>query len=282
MLQVLPPAVSPFASITVNIDPTLFRIGHLHVGWYGIAVALAITAGLLVARHEARRRQLDPDAVLAVGGSAVAGGLAGARLLFVVDHWSRFSGSPLDFLAFQEGGLAIQGAVIGGLVAGGLYARRLRLPVLVFADAAAPAVILGQAIGRLGCFVTGDALGSATSLPWGVRYVNPASMAPQLGVALQPVFAYEALLDLAVFGVLWAFRKRVTRPGRLFALYLGLYAIGKFGVTFLRQERIWAWGMQEAQFLAVALFAGAVAFWFVGLLRNPEPATARATAGSEG
>ncbi|MBI5946967.1 MAG: prolipoprotein diacylglyceryl transferase [Chloroflexi bacterium] len=282
MLQVLPSAARPFAAITVDIDPALLRVGHLHIGWYGIAVALAIAAGLLVARREARRRQLDPDAVLAVGGWAVAGGLVGARLLFVVDHWSRFRGSPLDVIAFQEGGLAIQGAVIGGLVAGGLYARHARLPVLAFADAAAPAVILGQAIGRFGCLVTGDALGAPTSLPWGVRYVNPAAMAPQLGVPFQPVFAYEALFDVAVFALLWTIRKRVTRPGRLFALYLGLYAIGKFGVTFLRQERTWAWGMQEAQFLALALLAGAVAFWALGLLRNMGPAAARAAVGSEG
>ena len=282
MTQILPSATVPILSITVDINPVLVRIGHFHVGWYGLAIGLAITVALLVVRREAPRRGLDPDAVLRVAGWAVAGGLVGARVLFVVDHWPAYASEPLSSLAFQEGGLAIQGALLGGFVAAFLYARYARLPVLTLADAAAPAVVLGQAIGRLGCLVTGDALGGPTSLPWGLRYVNPAAMAPELGVALQPVFAYEALWDLAVFALLLALRKRVRQPGRLFAVYLGLYAAGKFALTFLREERTWAWGLQEAQFLAVALLAGALALWFVGVRQDARPAPLRAVAGSRG
>ena len=282
MARFLTPAVSLFASITIDIDPVLVRIGHIHVGWYGIAIALAITVALLVVRREARRRGLNPDAVLPVAGWAVAGGLVGARALFVLDHWSTYASDPLRSFAVQQGGLAIQGALLGGFVAALLYARRARLPVLVLADAAAPAVVLGQAIGRLGCLVTGDALGEPTSLPWGLSYVNPAAMAPQLGVALQPVFAYEALLDLAVFALLWALRTRVRQPGRLFALYLGLYAVGKFGLTFFRQERVWAWGLQEAQFLAVVLLSAALAFWIFGVLQGERATSASAPAASQG
>ncbi len=161
------PEARPFASITIDIDPVLVHIGHFALGWYGIAIALAITVAVLVVRHEARRRGLDPELVLPVAGWAVAGGLAGGRLLFVLDHWSTYAADPMRSLAFQEGGLAIQGALLGGVVAGVLAARRGHLPVLTLADAAAPAVVLGQAIGRLGCLVTGDALGDSTSLPWG-------------------------------------------------------------------------------------------------------------------
>jgi phosphatidylglycerol---prolipoprotein diacylglyceryl transferase len=271
-----------FASITIDIDPVLFRLGHLHVGWYGVAVALAVAVALLVVRSEARRRQLDPDEVMRVAGWAVIGGFVGARLLFVLDHWSTYAADPMRSFAVQEGGLAIQGALLGGFVAAFLYARHARLPVLTLADAAAPAVVVGQAIGRLGCLVTGDALGAPTSLPWGVRYINPAAMAPQLGVALQPVFAYEALWDLAILAVLWTLRGRVRQPGRLFAVYLGLYAAGKFALTFLREERTWAWGLQEAQFLAVVLLLGALAFWLFGVRQNTQPAPVRATAGSQG
>ncbi len=99
-------------------------------------------------------------------------------------------------------------------------------------------------------------------------------MAPRLGVALQPVFAYEAVWDLAIFAILWALRGRVRQPGRLFAIYLGLYAAGKFALTFLREERIWAWGLQEAQFLAVGLLLGALGFWIFGssrMIEQPRP-----------
>jgi phosphatidylglycerol:prolipoprotein diacylglycerol transferase len=280
--QLPSPAFSLFASITIDINPVLVSIGHLHLRWYGIAVGLAIAVALLVARSEARRRSLDANVVLPVAMWAVVGGFVGARLLFVLDHWSTYAADPLRSFAVQEGGLAIQGALIGGFVSAFLYARSARLPVLTLADLAAPAVVLGQAVGRLGCLVTGDALGAPTSLPWGVVYVNPAAMAPQLGVALQPVFAYEALLDLAVFALLWRVRTRVQQPGRLFALYLGLYAAGKFGLTFFRQERVWAWGLQEAQFVAMVLVIGAGAFWLLGVLRGTRAATATASAGSPG
>ena len=244
-----------FGIITVGLDPTLFRIGHLHVGWYGLAVAAAIGAGLWVANHEVRRRGLPHDAVWSVGIWVAAGGFAGARLLHVGDRWSEYSGDPLGILAFQRGGLAIEGALIGGLVAGVLAALVNRIPVLPLADAVAPGAILGQAIGRLGCLVTGDALGGPTSLPWGVAYTNSGSMAKELGVAYQPVFAYEALWDLVVLAILWRLRHRLARPGALFGSYLMLYAVGKFGVTFLRDERVWLAGLQQAHLLAIVLFA---------------------------
>jgi len=261
----------PFGSITVGLDPTLFRIGHLHVGWYGLAVAAAIGAGLWVAHHEARRRGLPHDAVWSVGIWVAAGGFVGARLLHVVDRWSQYSGDPLGILAFQRGGLAIEGALIGGLVAGVLAARLKRIPVLPLADALAPAAILGQAIGRLGCLVTGDALGGRTSLPWGVAYTNPGSVANELGVAYQPVFAYEALWDLVVLAILWRLRHKLARPGALFGSYLMLYAVGKFAVTFLREERVWLAGLQQAHLLAILLFAVGLALF---IYRGTRPTTA--------
>ena len=267
LIQIVPTSGSSFASIIIDIDPVILRLGHFAVGWYGLAVAVGIAVALVVLRHETRRRNLDPGRAVGVAAWAVAGGVIGARALFVVDHWSTFAADPLRVFAFQEGGLAIQGALLGGLLAGVVSARRARLPVLVLADAAAPAVVLGQAVGRLGCLVTGDALGAPTSLPWGLSYVNPAAMAPQFDVPLQPVFAYEALWDLALFALLWALRKRVWQPGCLFAVYLGLYAFGKFGLTFFRQERVWALGLQEAQFLAVVLLLGALAFWLYSATR---------------
>ncbi len=133
--------------------------------------------------------------------------------------------------------------------------------MLSVADAAAPALILGQAIGRVACFFTGDALGGPTSLPWGIVYTNPVSMAPELGVAYQPVFAYEGLWDIGVLAALLLLRPRLRRPGTVFASYLALYATGKFMVTFLREELIWFWGLQQAHLLALLLLAVAAVIW---------------------
>jgi len=249
------------ATITVDLDPIILRLGHIALGWYGLAVVLGVGAAVLVAHREFRRRGLSEDAFWGVVPWSIAGGIIGARAFHVIDNWSTYSADPLNMLAFQKGGLAIGGALLGGIAATILVAGLRRVPLLDGADAVAPGIALGQALGRLGCLVTGDALGSETSLPWGVRYLNPGSMAPAEGVAYQPVFAYEALWDLALFVLLWTLRRRIKRPGGLFAIYLGLYAAGKFSVTFLRDENRWLMGLQEAHLVALVLAGVAVAVW---------------------
>ena len=249
------------ATITIDVDPVILRLGDLAIGWYGLAVVSAIGVALLVAQHEVRRRDLPLDAFWGLGPWTILGGLVGARALHVIDNWSMYASDPQRIFAFHQGGLAIGGALIGGIVATLAVARRYRAPLLSLADAAAPGIILGQAIGRLGCLVTGDALGKETGLPWGIRYLNPGSMAPDRAIGYQPVFAFEALWDLAVFGVLWALRKRINRPGALFATYLALYAAGKFAITFLREERRWLWSLQEAHFVALSLAVLSAGLW---------------------
>jgi phosphatidylglycerol:prolipoprotein diacylglycerol transferase len=189
------------------------------------------------------------------------------------DRWEFYAANPHQILAVQNGGLAILGALLGGSLAGGLAARRMGLPVRRLFDAAAPGIVLGQAIGRLGCLVTGDAVGPPTDGTWGVVYRNPGAMVPELGVAYQPTFLYEAGWDLGVFGVLWALRARGRGDGQLFALYLGLYAAGKFALTYLRAEAVWVAGLQQAQLVALGALLAAVAWaaW--------RPGSPRTTAG---
>ncbi|MBI4503924.1 MAG: prolipoprotein diacylglyceryl transferase, partial [Chloroflexi bacterium] len=214
--------------IVVDLDPVLVHLGPVALSWYGLAVAAGLAAGVWLSLREVRRKGLPTEPVGDLVLWVVVGGLVGARLLHVIDRWDLYAANPLQVLAIQNGGLAILGAILGGTLAGSLAAWRQGLPILRLADAAAPGVILGQAIGRFGCLVTGDAVGQATNGSWGVVYLNPGAMVPQLGVAYQPVFLYEQAWDLAVFAVLWLLRCRLTVDGQLFALYLGLYAAGKF------------------------------------------------------
>lgn len=246
--------------LTIDLNPVLVHLGPLAVSWYGLAVMAALLVGIRLTLREARRKGLPLEPIGDVVAWAVVGGLVGARLLHVVDRWDFYAADPIQVLALHNGGLAILGAVLGGVLGGGLAARRLGLPVRRLSDAAAPGLVLGQTIGRLGCLVTGDALGPPTDGSWGVVYLNPGAMAPQLGVAYQPTFLYEALWDLAIFAVLWRLRTRPLADGRLFAAYLGLYGAGKFALTFLRAETVWLLGLQEAQLLALGAMLVAVAW----------------------
>lgn len=247
--------------MTIDVDPVLVHLGPLAVTWYGLFVALAIVVGTWVALREAQRRGLPLDQIESLSLWVLGGGIVGARALHVIDRWDLYASQPHAVLAIWNGGLAILGAVLGGTLVGALVAWRRGLPILRISDAAAPGAILGQAIGRFACLFTGDAVGRATD-GFGITYLNSGAMVPQLGVAYEPVFLYEMAWDLGVFAVLWALRKRLRVDGQLFALYLALYAAGKFALTSLRTETVWLAGLQEAQLLALAAFAvAAVWIW---------------------
>jgi len=248
--------------LTINIDPILVHLGPLAISWYGLAVGAGILVGVWLTLREAQRKGLPTEPVMDLILWIAGGGLVGARLLYVLDQWTFYAANPLQILAIHTGGLSIMGAIIGGGLAAAVLARRKGLPVRRFFDAAAPGLVLGQAIGRLGCLVTGDTLGRATDGTWGIVYLNPMARAPQLGVAYQPAFFYEQLWDLLVFAILWRMRGRLTKDGQLFALYLGLYAIGKFAITFVRLDPVYFWGLQQSHFVALGLLALAI-IWAV-------------------
>lgn len=238
---------------TISIDPTLIHLGPFALSWYGLAVAAGILVGGWLTTREANRRGLPTEGVWDVMTWIIVGGLVGARLLFVLDRWPFFAANPDQLLAVQKGGISIMGAILGGGLAGGLFLWRRGLPIRRFFDAAAPGVVLGMAIGRFGCLVTGDTVGRPTDGTWGVVYTNPGAHAPQLGVAFQPSFLYEQVWDVLIFLVLWSLRKRMKTDGYLFALFLGLYAAGKFAITFTRIDPVWLWGLQQSHLVAIGL-----------------------------
>jgi phosphatidylglycerol:prolipoprotein diacylglycerol transferase len=238
---------------TVSIDPVLIHLGPFAISWYGLAVAAGILVGGWLTTREAQRRGLSADSVWDAMTWIIVGGLIGARLLFVLDRWPFFAANPEQLLAVQKGGISIMGAILGGGLAGGMFLWRRGLPIRRFFDAAAPGVILGMAIGRFGCLVTGDTVGRPTDGSWGIAYTNPGAHAPQLGVAFQPSFLYEQVWDVLIFLLLWSLRGRIKTDGYLFALFLGLYAAGKFVITFTRIDPVWLWGLQQSHFVALGL-----------------------------
>ena len=183
------------SGITISIDPVLFRIGPLEPRWYGLFVALALLAGYVVFMHRLGKRNLPVNQVSSSFPWLVIVGLLGARVFHVVDHWGRYVEHPLAAINLQQGGLAIWGGIVCGTAAAVLIYRAKGLPLAVVADAAAPALLIGQMIGRLGCIVNGDAYGGVTDLPWGFVYTHPAALLPDhlMGVKTHPYPVYEML-----------------------------------------------------------------------------------------
>jgi phosphatidylglycerol:prolipoprotein diacylglycerol transferase len=154
-------------------------------------------------------------------------------------------------LYIWEGGLAIWGAIVAGLIAVAILAwrRGWRLPALI--DAAAPGLVLAQAIGRFACIITGDAMGKPTTGPFGFAYTSPNAMVPQLGVYYTPMPVYEIIANLGIFFLLWRLRKRNWPDGLLFLLYLTLYSLERFFLGFTSSYQIIAFGLTQSQIIAL-------------------------------
>ncbi len=241
--------------ITIDTDPMIAHFGPFMPTWYGLLVAIAAFVGGWLGLREARRKGIDPQTMQSLILWSMLGGIVGARLFHVVDRWDLYADDPVRALYAWEGGLAIYGGLVGGVLVGFLYAWRRGLPLWRTADAAAPGMILGQGLGRLACIPNGDALGGPTGVPWSFVYTNPASMVPSelLGTPLHPYPVYELLFDFALLGLLWKLRGVYKVDGLLFLTYAGVYAVGRFLLTFFRAEEVWFLGLQEAQVVALVV-----------------------------
>lgn len=245
--------------ITIDIDPILFHFGFLHLHWYGLIVMASVAIGLWITAGEAERKGFKREDIYDVAIWVFLGGLAGARLFHVIDHWpDEYAAAPIRALYIWEGGLAIWGAVAGGLLTAALIAWRLgwRLPMLL--DAAAPGLVLAQAIGRIACVITGDAMGKPTDGPFGFAYTSPNAMVPKLGVYYSPMPVYEIIANLGIFTLLWQLRKRNWPDGLLFLVYLSLYSLERFFLAFTSSYQTVALGLTQSQIIALISLAIAI------------------------
>lgn len=249
-----------------------FHAGPFTIRWYGILMATAIAVGCWVASREARRSGLDSEKVLGAGQWAIIAGLVGARIYEVIFNWDYYGRYPEKIVAVWEGGLAMHGGLIAGILVGLWMGRRNNVPLLPGLDVAALSIVVGQAIGRWGNFFNEEAFGRPTDLPWKLYIPPPQRPLPYLREEFfHPTFLYESLWDLAVFGLLvLVFRRRLERsPGTLFLVYLGLYSAGRFWVEGLRTDSLMLGSVRVAQLVSLIGMALAVALVPLLLRRAP-------------
>ncbi|HLI26776.1 MAG TPA: prolipoprotein diacylglyceryl transferase [Chloroflexota bacterium] len=260
----------------IRIDPNLVVLGPLVLTWHGLFSAVGLGAGIWIAVRLLRGSPVSEDEVMTTAFWGTVGALIGARLLHVLDQWEYYRQQPWQILLINEGGIAIFGAIIGGVLGGFVYVRLRRLPMGLLADAAAVGLILGQAIGRIGDVINGEHHGQRVpeGTPWAVVYTHPNTLGER-GVPNHLAVGYELVWDLLVYGVLLGLWGRLPRSGMLFWLYLLLYSGGRFVISFFRQDTLTPLGLTQAQ--VVALGCAAVAVWclvylFTRAAREPLPA----------
>ena len=239
--------------ITISMDPVALTIGAVSVRWYGIMITLAILVLILWMVREVRKgAQLSYDNIITAALVGIPSGVVVSKLLHVIDHWDYYFQDP--GLIVSGAGLTIYGAVLGAVLGIWVYSRFGGFQFGYFADVVAPAAILAQAVGRVGCTINGCCYGVATSLPWGVVYTHPDSYAP-LGVAVHPTQVYEIVVCLIIFGVLLKLRGRLEPEGSLFLVYLTLYSLWRVGVGFLRAGTPFLFGLHQAQVIGIIVLA---------------------------
>jgi phosphatidylglycerol:prolipoprotein diacylglycerol transferase len=261
--------------MNIGIDPVAFSIGSIEVRWYGIMVVLAILVGVWVPLRLAKKWggvNLSQDQLLGVAILGVIGGVIGARLIHVFDEWSYFMDHPGEIIGGE--GLGIFGGILGGTLFGAVYAKIKGFPVGRLCDLAAFGMILAQAVGRIGCILNGCCYGTPTDLPWGTRWTNPDSEGFadtfNSGVRVHPTQIYELLWDLVVFALIWSLRHRAKRPGVIYLIYISAYSIGRFTISFWRENENAFLGLQQAQVVSLAVLAVAIGL-LVYLYRKPAP-----------
>ena len=186
------------SSITIGIDP-IIHIGFLEIRYESIMYVVAFSVILLWLWHFGKRVRIKPEFVIGIGVTAIAFGLVGARLVHIIDFWGFYTSNPSEMIGLQ--GMAIFGGILGAALGAWIYCRVRGVSFAPLFDLAAPGIILGQAVGRIGCTINGDASGTPTSLPWGVIYTHPDSHATFQGVAVHPTQVYQIIWNLIVFAL---------------------------------------------------------------------------------
>jgi len=263
----------PVLVIEIHIDPTMAELGPFTLAWHGFFTAVGIIAGVWLATRMARRRGLNPDIAQQIALVGVPCAIVGARLFYVAEHWDRFSDDlPAIVTDITEGGITLYGGLIGGVAGGLAYGLYRRLPTLPFLDAAAPGMILGQAIGRLGDLINGEHRGTPSDLPWALRYTHPNTLGDP-GVSVHPTAGgYEVLGDLAILAILLLIVARVARrPGWVFFWYALLYAVLRASLSPLRMDEAGALGVAVPQLVGIAVIVATLGLGAVLLIRNPRP-----------
>ena len=242
-------------TIVIDLNPNIVRIGPLLITWHGVFAVLGIIAAARLGFWLLAKDGVD----VSTGGDGLAWmvvlGLVGARALYVWENFRLFAnGQLLRVFALTEGGISQWGGLFGAMVGAYVWARRSRFSFWKIIDAGGAGAMIGLAIGRIGDVINGEHHGSPTTLPWGVEYVN-ANTLGEPGKIVHPEVAYEMILCLAILGALLPFHQRLKAKlpdGVVGLVYLGLYAAGRFLLSFTRTDPAIFWGLRQAQ-LASAL-----------------------------
>lgn len=245
--------------MTLTINPVAFNLGNLSVKWYGVIMALAIILAVSMAIIEGRKRQIESDDFVDLLLWAVPLGYVGARIYYVIFEWQYYAQHPDQIIAIWNGGIAIYGGLLAGLVVLLIFCYKKMLPPFLMLDIITPGVMAAQILGRWGNFINQEAHGDPTTLSFLQSLHLPNFIISQMkinGVYYQPTFLYESFFNLIglILILVLRHRKHLFKQGEIFMLYLAWYSVVRFFVEGMRTDSLYLWGsIRVSQLLSLIL-----------------------------
>lgn len=239
------------------MHPILIDLGPIRLYTYGFFLALGFLTAIWLSGREARRVGLPIARFYDLCLYIIVAALVGSRLLYVLLELDTFLKKPWEIVYLWKGGLVFQGGLVLALAVAFYYMRRHQMPWRTTFDALAVGMPVGQAIGRVGCFMAGCCYGAESDLPWAVTFTHPETLCP-LRVPLHPSQLYESLLLLPVFGVIYSLRTRKSYEGQLALVYFCLAGTVRFLTEFVRHPLDYRGPVLFGVFPATQVFALAV------------------------
>lgn len=268
-----------FPNLGIEIDQlsrTAFTVFGQNIYWYGIFIGLGVILGVLLALHEAKRTGQNPDTYLDFIIYAMIISIIGARLYYVIFSWDFYSQHPEKIFAIREGGLAIYGGIIGGVLTAIVYSRVKKKNFWVMADTMAPSLILGQMLGRWGNFFNKEAFGGFTDNLFAMRYQLSQVRASDVTtdilqnlvtvngvdyIQVHPTFLYESMWSLCVFIILLILQRKKKFDGQVCATYFFGYALGRVWIEGLRTDQLCIGNVPVSQALSAVLIIASVVLY---------------------
>ncbi|UCG44153.1 MAG: prolipoprotein diacylglyceryl transferase [candidate division WOR-3 bacterium] len=218
--------------------PTILKIGGIHIYSYGLMLFISFVVGIWLVERRAKKFGVEPKVITDLALWILLAVVVGSRLFYVAFHWSEFRDDLIGIFAFWRGGLAglmFYGGFLGAIIAGLVFVKVRKLPVLKLLDAVTPAIMLGEGFTRVGCFLNGCCFGKETSSFLGVSFpLSSPAGATSGGQAIHPTQLYSSAAGFILFGLALLLERRRLKDGVLFASMLILYSLFRFGIDFVR------------------------------------------------
>jgi phosphatidylglycerol---prolipoprotein diacylglyceryl transferase len=261
--------------------PDLFNIWGLEIRSFGLMAAIGLLLAFWLVRVRCRQAGEDPEKLLDILFYSMIGALIGARLLYVIRNYdAEFAGDFWRIFKINQGGIVFQGGFIGAMIVAFFLCRKRNVDFIKSLDIIAPALALGHAMGRVGCFLNGCCYGGLCTVGPSVRFPKNSlpyahhakvhaqelvelghGILPDFSLPVHPTQIYSFIANLFICLLLIVLTKKIMTKGRLFSLYLAVYGLWRLSIEFLRDDQDRHFGLSVAQYIAILQFAIGVGLW---------------------